>query len=287
MIRLKLARLKIRTLSRNMSIIIPALKYPGGKFRDAKKIISYFPEHDYYLEPFGGGASVLLQKAPSKIETYNDLSSDVVNFFKVLRDTPDELINQIELTPFSKVEHKLAYEPATEPVERARRFYVRSWQSHTPRLFSISGWAARKHAENRYSINEFQRVEHLFGIAKRLRSVQIENDAAINILNKYVVHSNTLVYCDPPYINSTHSYDNAYEFNMTDDEHIELASTLNSLTCKVVVSGYNCELYQSLYGGWYNYEFESQVSRGAARTEAIWTNFESPSLPLFSQVIMG
>lgn len=64
----------------------PVLRYPGGKFKLAKWVISHFPGHDFYVEPFGGAASVLMSKPRAQGEIYNDLDGDVVNVFRVLRD---------------------------------------------------------------------------------------------------------------------------------------------------------------------------------------------------------
>lgn len=103
------------------------LKYPGAKNRLAPWIIQYIPEHDVYLEPFAGSLAVLFNKERSHIETVNDLDEEIVNFFMVLRDQKEKLQKSISLTPFSRKEYQMAYEPATEPVERARRFAVKCW----------------------------------------------------------------------------------------------------------------------------------------------------------------
>jgi len=80
------------------------------------------------VEPFGGAASVLLRKAPAFLEVYNDLGNDVVNFFRILRERPSELISAIDLTPYSRSEFLQAQETCADDLERARRFYVWSWQ---------------------------------------------------------------------------------------------------------------------------------------------------------------
>lgn len=108
----------------------PVLRWHGGKFLLAPWVISHFPKHRIYVEPFGGAASVLLQKPRSYGEVYNDLNGDVVNLFQVLRD-PElalTLANMLRLTPFSRVEFKLSYVPADCQVERARRLVVRCFQ---------------------------------------------------------------------------------------------------------------------------------------------------------------
>ena len=80
------------------------LKYPGGKWRIAEWIISYFPEHKVYLEPFFGSGACFFNKQPSYIETINDMNGDIVNLFRVCRDYPEELAEKINLTPFSRDE---------------------------------------------------------------------------------------------------------------------------------------------------------------------------------------
>ena len=63
----------------------PVLRYHGGKFRLAPWILTFFPRHTVYVEPFGGAAPVLLQKERLGAECYNDLDGEVVNLFRVLR----------------------------------------------------------------------------------------------------------------------------------------------------------------------------------------------------------
>src|SRR5262245_58814798 len=107
----------------------PVLRYHGGKWRLAPWIIEHFPEHRIYVEPYGGGASVLLRKSRAFAEVYNDLDGDVVNVFRVLRDRASAaaLIRAIELTPWARDEFRLSYRPASDPVERARRTIARAF----------------------------------------------------------------------------------------------------------------------------------------------------------------
>src|SRR5690606_6837914 len=96
----------------------PIIRYHGGKWRIAPWIISHFPEHRVYVEPFGGGGSVLLRKPRSYAEVYNDLDGEIVNLFRVARDCGDELIRSVELTPFARDEFMLAYEETEDPIEQ-------------------------------------------------------------------------------------------------------------------------------------------------------------------------
>ncbi len=177
----------------------PALRYYGGKFRLAPWIIGFFPQHVCYVEPFGGAMSVLLRKPPSKLEVYNDQDGEVVNFFRVLRSRPQELLQAIKLTPFSRVEYVLAHEEADDELERARRLYVRSWQGiGGPRHRDTTGWRFERKG-NRYktTIEDWIEIGHLPLVVARLRDIQIECDEALKVIRRFDA-PRTLFYCDPP-----------------------------------------------------------------------------------------
>ncbi len=79
-----------------------AFGYYGGKYSHLDWLLPLLPKTRHYCEPFGGSAAILLNRDPSPIETYNDIDGEVVNFFKVLRNQPDDLIKAIALTPFAR-----------------------------------------------------------------------------------------------------------------------------------------------------------------------------------------
>lgn len=106
------------------------VRYHGGKVRIAGKIVGIFPAHNCYVEPFGGGAAVLLAKQRCKLEIYNDLDGEVVNLFRTIREDAEELARAVSLTPWARDEQELSYRPTENPVERARRFLVRSHFGH-------------------------------------------------------------------------------------------------------------------------------------------------------------
>lgn len=272
----------------------PALRYFGGKHRDAHRIIAQFPQHDFYCEIYGGGASVLLQKQPTTFEIYNDLSGDVVNFFKMLRDRPDELIRAIELTPYSRMEFKQSYEFVEEEIERARRLYVRSWQSYSSDAIAHrpAGWRCQyqKHQGFNNVVVNFNRTDHLWLLASRLKLVQIECDEAIAIIQRYGRNPNALIYADPPYVHSTRTESGNYDHEMTDTDHKDLAEALHSVEAMCLVSGYDCELYRELYKDWQLVEWTTLVN-GVKRTatECLWIspNCVSNQLPLMQILSRG
>lgn len=105
-----------------------AFGWYGGKFSHLKWLLPLLPRCHHYVEPYGGSAAVLLNRQPSPLETYNDLDAEVVNFFRVLREQKARLIEAISLTPFSRKEYLESLQRAADPLERARRFYVRTRQ---------------------------------------------------------------------------------------------------------------------------------------------------------------
>ena len=258
----------------------PALRYYGGKHRSANWIMGYFPPHYTYVEPFGGAAGVLLQKQPATFEVYNDLDSNVVTFFKVLRERRGELVDAIEFTPWSREELKLAFEPAGDELEIARRFYVRCWQS----FGHLHGGWRYQHSDNGYSIvDQWNDVKYLYQIASRLKKVQIENDDALNIIDRFDTPK-TLFYVDPPYVHDTRYRKNGYLHEMTDEQHAALATKLNDIEGMAIVSGYQSELYNQLYGGWFVKEKTESTNGNKGSIETLWlspnvTSMEA--LPLF------
>jgi len=93
-------------------------RYYGSKWRLAPWIISYFPNHTAYVEAFGGMGAVLMQKQPSPIEVFNDLDQRVINFFRVLREQQEQLITQLRLTPYTRLECDVARVDEGSSLER-------------------------------------------------------------------------------------------------------------------------------------------------------------------------
>lgn len=273
-----------------------AFGWYGGKYSHLDWILPYLPDAYHYCEPFAGSGAILLNRRPSPIETYNDLDGEVVNFFKVLRDSKDELIEKIALTPFSREEFANAccIDPDLSSTERARRFYIRARQVRTglAQTATIGRWANCKNTSRSGMSGVVSRwlggIEQLDTIAERLLRVQIENRPALEAIQLYDSPS-TLFYCDPPYIHSTRGDSNAYSYEMSDEEHIQLASILNKITGKVAISNYDCPLMDELYpkGKWTKIMGEKKTihSTKDIRQEVLWINYPIPKqnqIDLFS-----
>ncbi len=261
-----------------------AFGWYGGKFSHLDWLLPLLPtDCHHYCEPFGGSAAVLLNRPPAPVETYNDIDGDVVNFFRVLRDRPDELIRAIALTPFSREEFFLAIHGDTRGIsdlERARRFYVRARQARTglAQTATLGRWANCKKTSRRGMSGVVSRwfggIEDLAWIAERLLRVQIENRPAMDVIRLYD-DPDTLFYCDPPYPHESRRDARAYGFEMTREEHVQLAELLHLCKGRVVISGYRCSLMDELYGDWRRVDAPEKRchSSKAPRRECVWMNF--------------
>lgn len=261
-----------------------AFGWYGGKFSHLDWLLPNLPECFHYCEPFAGSGAVLLNRKPSPVETYNDIDGEVVNFFKVLREKKDMLIEQIALTPFSREEFGIACElnPNISNLERARRFYIRARQVRTglAQTATIGRWANCKNTSRSGMSGVISRwlggIKQLEFISERLLRVQIENRPAIDIIKLYD-SKETLFYCDPPYIHSTRGDSKAYKFEMDNYEHETLAEVLNNVDGLVAISNYECDLMNELYPSnkWTKIYAPQKIihSTKGIRQEILWVNY--------------
>lgn len=259
----------------------PPFTYFGGKCRIADRIASLLPPHKHYVEPFAGSLAVLLAKPPSPMETVNDLAGDIVAFWRVLREQPGDLERACALTPHSRAEHQLSYEPAEDDLERARRTWVRLTQGRSGQLRQRTGW--RFHAKPGSTgmpayLSAY--AARLSPAAQRLARVSLECRPAIEVIEAYGQHPGALVYADPPYPDSVRShagFGDVYVHEMRDDDsHRELAGALRAARAAVVLSGYNSPLYAELYDGWHRLELSAYTGNSlpgeGQRAEVLWSN---------------
>jgi len=271
------------------TITRPALRYHGGKFQIADWIIKKMPAHKIYVEPFGGGASIILLKQPAFLDVYNDLNGMVVNFFSVLRDREQELIRAIELTPFSRLEFKNAQTMTGNPLEDARRFYIWAWQGRgRAGVVERGGWRyMRTDSRGNTTVEDWNNIGHLWAIAARLKKIQIESLDAMDMIKKYD-SPKTLFYVDPPYIQSTRSNrwgTHAYSYEYTDEQHRQLSDLLQRCAGAVMLSGYDSGLYRDLYKDWNCYRKSvAKDNNAGAALECLWLNTNCQELTLFNSI---
>lgn len=250
------------------------LKYPGSKWKISEWIISHFPEHRVYLEPFFGSGAVFFNKQPAYIETINDINKDVVNLFKVCREHPKKLAELIELTPFSRQEFQDCLEPSDNQIEQARRTLVRYHQSFGTSNSSRKSWKFTTVAGGPRCATIWNYLpQSIISGIERLRNTQIECTDALKLIPFYN-DSNTLIYVDPPYLRSLRK-DYLYKAEMSDEEHIKLLDILINSKSKVVISGYDNELYNSKLKNWNSDVCPTTTQNGKKRIEKIWYNYEN------------
>lgn len=274
-----------------MSSKIIAFGWYGGKYSHLDWLLPLLPYTIHYCEPFGGSAAVLLNREPSPVETYNDIDGEVANFFRVLREQKEALLEAIGLTPFSREELRIAVNGHGEDLtnlERARRFFVRARQVRTglAQTASAGRWAHCKLTSRAGMAGAVSRwlgsVEGLAEIAQRLLRVQIESAPALEVIQRYD-SPETLFYCDPPYVHASRSDTNAYAYEMTDAEHRKLSAMLHNVEGKVALSGYHSALMDTLYRDWNYIEAPTKKAHSTNtradtikqdRTEVLWVNYD-------------
>lgn len=252
----------------------PICRYHGGKWKLADWIISNFPEHKVYVEPFGGAASVLLKKQRSYAEVYNDLAGEMVNLFKVARDSGEQLAQLVELTPFSRIEFVGSYEPSSDPLEQARRTLVRSYMGFGSAAASkkATGFRANSSRSGTTPSHDWANYpDALRTTIARLRGVVIENKDAQSVMAQHDSEQ-TLFYVDPPYVAASRDAGSDYLHEMDDEKHQSLAVFLRGLKGMVVVSGYESELYADAFKDWRRVEREAFADGARPRLEILWFN---------------
>lgn len=256
----------------------PPFAYFGGKQKIAATIAAMLPEHTHYVEPYAGGLSVLLAKKPSRLETVNDLDGDIVHFWRMLRERPEELARYCALTPHSRAERICAmHRPADlDDLERARRIWVCLAQGRTGTL-RPTGWrfdsADFAHTSMPRRLDGY--VRRMETVAERIRSVSLECRAGLDMICAYGKGRRTLMYVDPPYVGDVRERNYRNEM-LAPAEHRELAHSLHLCAATVVISGYASMLYDDeLYADWYRVELATATSQGGVykgRTEVLWSN---------------
>lgn len=249
------------------------LKYPGAKNRLAPWICGYIPQHNVYLEPYAGSLAILFNKERSHIETVNDLDGEVTNFFRVLRDNSEELKHRISLTPFSRREYVLAYEPSGDVIEQARRFAVKCWMGFGCGNLYQNGFKSGQQTHSPNPAKAWSELpDTIILAAERLKGVQIENLPATELIRRYNT-PDVFLYVDPPYLHETRK-NYLYKFEMSDADHKELLKMLAEHPGKILLSGYDNDMYNDMLPRWNKVQKSTRAEGGRKRIETLWMNYD-------------
>lgn len=257
----------------------PMVRWLGSKWRMAPWILSQFPPHELYVEPYGGSASVLLRKPRSAIEVLGDMDDELLCLYQVMRDPAlsARLRTACELTLYSDAEFRLAMQrlgPGADPVERARRMVVRHAMQVSPDVRGETmGTGFRRYtAQVRRvaSVDWTSYPDAIPAIHARLRGVVIERGPAVETMRRHD-RPEALHYVDPPYVHATRSEARkGYTHELADADHAELLDCLRSLRGMVVLSGYACPLYDDALVGWRRVTREVTDHARQWREEVLW-----------------
>ena len=271
----------------SVPVLRPPVGYYGAKVRLAQRIVELLPPHRVFVETHAGSAAVLFAKPPSPVEVINDLDGEVTHFFHTLRTRGAELARACQLTPYSRAEYEAcAQRPADlDPVERARRWWVRCNQSFNKAgAGGRAGWASSAAPKSNPAPDFAARADELVVAAERLRTVLIENRPAVEVIAKYGL-ADAVLYVDPPYLADTRlGRDRSRGADYTLDtagehEHRELADALRATKATVILSGYASDLYDELFADWYRLDVAMHrpsanhtTARARHATEVLWSN---------------
>lgn len=251
-------------------------------------IVSKFPKHHCYVEVFGGGGSVLMNKPRSNVEVYNDKDKDVVQFFQVLRDKPYELIRWVKQRPYHRDLHRKyakqyfdGYRPDND-VERAGRFFYLRHSQFAAKYNSFSGFSVSKEQPQGSNKNLRKAAEDLAQFSERMQDITIDNRDWREILDRYDSEK-TLFYCDPPYVEEGDAL-----YSNDGFDHVGFAERLNSIDGCFVLS------YTDLPPGLSNFnvllkERKNRMRNGQpdkkrdTRTERLVLNFDPDECNMMRQ----
>jgi DNA adenine methylase len=257
------------------------LRYFGGKgSKLGRWIIDHMPKHEAYIEPFFGGGSVFFMKTLADVSVVNDLNSEVMTFYRVMRDKPEELARQLEYTLWGRDEFALAWETCDgcDDVEIARRLAVKAWQGFGHRVGKNYGWHKAfqgKKGGGRLSVSWQSLPQAILDNAHKLKRANIENMDALELIQLYSKPQATqlytrLFYLDPPYPHDTLLSKHGYGDN--DIDHEALLKALLDVPYYVMLSGYENDLYSDMLKDWHVATIDKVDHVRNKATECLWLN---------------
>lgn len=259
------------------------IRYYGSKGGFYNKIIEHFPtsEYDTYVEPYGGTYIVGLMSEPAKVEIYNDLEKNVYSLYKVISDKDlfQQFKEKCDLVFYSEdirkdYKQNLLNENLSI-VDRAFNFFYVNRTSHN----GIGGFSMNSHIRRGMSkaVSDFlSSIDRLPELHNRLSRVMVTNMDGVKLINKYN-NEKVFLYCDPPYEQSTRT-SARYKVDMDRNGHEQFLNSVISSKSKILISGYDCELYNKLTeNGFTKINFEVKTIDGSfkkkTKVETLWKNY--------------
>jgi DNA adenine methylase len=274
----------------------PVKRTHGGKYYMAHRInpILQAVPHTIFLEDYGGGASVLLNKAPVQSETYNELDPRAFNLMRVIRESHKALLFFLDRFEYGEEAFGMAkasdeaWKPGEVPLGK-----MSEWESVTAAGWYLIrnrmsrggygesyGWSDRLRGGVPEYINAWRTTkDQIQRVSARLENVQMWHLPAGMAFGMVSDQPHVLVYRDPPYKHSTRTAKDSYgPFEMSDEDHVEFLKQSVGANCRVAISGYRSELYDDHLKGWTRHQWNmanhtSQKKAKARRVECLWTNW--------------
>lgn len=256
-----------------------AFSYIGGKYSHLDFLLPNFPKEKVFVDVFGGSASVCLNVEGYKHIVYNDINEEIYNFFKVLRESHDVLIEKLKLTPYSRKEYKeTRHGLSLEDVEKARQFFVKVNMGISRNGLSTSGFSTECNFKSGSRAITFKnKVDNLYLVAEKLRSIGFESLHWKDLIDKFDKEG-IFLYLDPPYSNSARQKV-LYEKEFSDQDHMDLITRLYSCKAKWALSGYRCDFYDKMLKDFKRIDGPIKTinsSRGKKmnrKRESLWVNY--------------
>lgn len=272
-----------------MGRIRPMVKIHGGKYYLSDWVISHFPA-DYeqygYIEPFFGGGSVFLNKNPSHYEVINDVDETIYSIVVAMHVYPQEFMYELSQVSYDELTFKNALELYNKPnffllgdVEKAVTSYIVCRMSRGGLRKSFA-WSERFRGGKPGDLNAWQSaLRELPLLAERLSRAVFYHDDFRSIFRDYQGHY-WFYYLDPPYLHETRgkSARKSYRHEMTKNDHIELLNCCLAHKGKILLSGYDNDLYNFMLSGWNKVTKEvanhsQQTPTKTKKIECLWRNY--------------
>lgn len=254
---------------------LSVLCYPGNKARLASEIVPYLASHICYVDVFGGAAGLLLNKPQSKGEVYNDIDSELVNFFKMLQNDTEfkSFLTDQFLTPYSRYFYEKAFDESKTNLDY--------WIKNRMGFGGLTIWKSFGISRGDPIATKYgNKFGDLLKTALRLKQVCIENLQFDKVIEVYDAEG-TLFYCDPPYMERT----DMYAHGKDGFEHIKLKRILDNIEGKFLLSYFDSDEVRDLYSGYHFRTFTRNKTLNSNQATGIHTELLIANYPIDKEII--